>query len=118
MSTWSSSIGDAGETNEDRYTESKGRFGTVTTRFSLAELAEMLHVTVDAVRAAVDELSGNGELTAESFAYAERNWRIAPSDTKRIQEWIASKVASGELIIEKPQRHVLRKRVVPGAEEI
>jgi hypothetical protein len=86
----------------------------VTTRFSLAELADMLHVTVDAVRIAVDELSANEELTAESFVYGERNWRIAPSDTKKIQEWIARKVSNGELTLQKPQRRILRKQVVPS----
>lgn len=88
----------------------------MTTRFSLAELADMLHVTVDAVRTAVDELSANEELTAESFVYGERNWRIAPSDTKKIQEWITQKVSSGELSIQKPQRRILRKQVVASTE--
>jgi hypothetical protein len=88
----------------------------VTTRFSLSELAEMLHTTVEAVRAAVDDLSARGELTAESFEYGERNWRIAPSDTKLIQAWIEEKVASGELVIRPPQRRVKRKMVVKPAE--
>lgn len=84
----------------------------MTTRFSLAELAQMLHVTVEAVRAAVDDLAAKAELTAESFEYGERSWRIAPSDTKKIQAWIVEKVASGELTIQKPERRVLRKQVV------
>ncbi len=89
----------------------------MTTRFSLAELAEMLHTTVEAVRAAVDDLSARGELTAESFEYGERNWRIAPSDTKIIQAWIQEKVASGELVIRAPQRKIKRKQVLQPAEK-
>jgi hypothetical protein len=89
----------------------------LTTRFSLAELAEMLHTTVEAVRAAVDDLSARGELTAESFEYGDRNWRIAPSDTKIIQQWIVEKVASGELVIRPPQRRVKRKKVLQSAEK-
>lgn len=89
----------------------------MTTRFSLAELAEMLHTTVEAVRAAVDDLSARGELTAESFEYGERNWRIAPSDTKIIQAWIQEKVASGELVIRPPQRKIKRKQVLQPAEK-
>lgn len=57
----------------------------MTTRFSIAEVADMLHAPLEAVRAAVDELSELGELTAESFAFGDRNWRVAPSDVKRIQ---------------------------------
>jgi hypothetical protein len=85
----------------------------MTTRFSLAELADMLHTTVEAVRAAVDDLSKRGELTAESFEYGHRNWRIAPSDTKKIQAWIVQKVESGELEIRPPVRKIRRKVVLP-----
>lgn len=60
----------------------------MTTRFSLSELGEMLHVPVQTIRLAVDELATRGHLTAESFIYGERNWRIAPSDVKRIQDFI------------------------------
>ncbi|CAM3713631.1 hypothetical protein [Alicyclobacillus pomorum] len=86
----------------------------MTTRFSLAELANMLHTTVEAVRAAVDDLSKRGELTAESFEYGYRNWRIAPSDTKKIQAWIVQKVESGELEIRPPVRKIRRKEVLPS----
>jgi len=58
----------------------------VTTRFSISELAEMLHVPVSYIRQAVDALAN--DLTGESFVFQDRNWRIGPSDVKRIQEWI------------------------------
>ncbi|GGI98720.1 hypothetical protein GCM10010885_05240 [Alicyclobacillus cellulosilyticus] len=88
----------------------------MTTRFSLAELAEMLRVPVDVVRAAVDDLAARGELTAESFTFAGRNWRIAPSDVKRIQDHIAEGVRRGVIQITPPKRRVLRK-VVVGRED-
>lgn len=84
----------------------------MTTRFSLAELAEMLQVPVDAVRMAVDDLAKHNELTAESFVYGERNWRIAPSDVKRVQDWILAKQKSGELEFERKARRVVRRQVV------
>ena len=88
----------------------------MTTRFSLSELAEMLHTTVEVVRSAVDELAAKGELTAESFEYGERNWRIAPSDTKRIQEWMEARQAVGHEP-GNPRRRVVRKHVVAPADE-
>jgi hypothetical protein len=88
----------------------------MTTRFSLSELAEMLHLPVEAIRAAVDDLADRGELTAESFVFAERNWRIAPSDVKRIQDWLAEKAASGELVVNQPVRRVKRRRVIASPE--
>ncbi|GMA49565.1 hypothetical protein GCM10025857_09220 [Alicyclobacillus contaminans] len=81
----------------------------MTTRFGLDELAEMLHTPVAAVRAAVDDLAARGELTAESFVYGDKNWRIAPSDTKRIQSWIEEQVRRGQLSLDKPTRRVVRK---------
>jgi hypothetical protein len=84
----------------------------MTTRFSLAELAEMLQVPVDAVRMAVDDLAEHNGLTAESFVYGERNWRIAPSDVKRVQDWIQAKQKSGELELERKSRRVVRRQVV------
>lgn len=81
----------------------------VTTRFSLSELAEMLHVHVDAVRSAVDALAAEGGLTAESFPFGDRNWRIAPSDTKRIQTWIEKQIAAGGFVGNSTHRKVTRK---------
>jgi len=83
----------------------------VTTRFSLAELAEMLHVPVVAVRNAVDELAAGGELTAESFVFGGRNWRIAPSDTKRIQSWLEMRSVTADLPTNPARRKVTRKVV-------
>ncbi len=85
----------------------------MTTRFSLSELAEMLNFPVDAVRMAVEALSETGELTAESFRYGERNWRVAPSDVKRVQTWIELRVQSGALQLEKPRRRVKSKKIMP-----
>jgi hypothetical protein len=72
----------------------------------------MLQVPVDAVRTAVDDLAEHNGLTAESFVYGERNWRIAPSDVKRVQDWIQAKQKSGELELERKSRRVVRKQVV------
>lgn len=90
----------------------------MTTRFSLSELATILHVPVEYVRAAVDALSQEGELTAESFLYGERNWRIAPSDTKRIQAWITAEAEAGRLMTETPARRVRRKVVSPKTTDL
>lgn len=87
----------------------------MTTRFSLSELAEMLGVPVHAVRAAVDVLAASGSLTAESFPYGDKNWRVAPSDTKRIKAWIDAEVASGNLSLDPPKRRVTRKVVQPSS---
>lgn len=84
----------------------------VTTRFSLAELSEMLHVPVDAVRFAVNELKKESQLTAESFLFAERNWRIAPSDVKRIQAYISQAVEEGRLQIQVPARKIKKKQIL------
>ncbi|MDQ0190606.1 hypothetical protein JI721_02900 [Alicyclobacillus cycloheptanicus] len=88
----------------------------MTTRFSLAELAEMLHVPVDHVRLAVDTLSAEGELTAESFQFGGRNWRIAPSDTKRIQAWIQVQTEQGNLSQTAPKRRVRARKVIRRVE--
>lgn len=87
----------------------------MTTRFSLSELAEMLHVPVEHVRMAVDALSAHGELTAESFQYGDRNWRIAPSDTKRLQAWIVEETTAGRLAQTGPTRRIRKKQVISDA---
>lgn len=74
----------------------------MTTRFSVAELAEMLKVPVEVVRYAANELSS--EFTGESFLYNERSWRIAPSDVKRIQEWISTREDIDSLVTTKTRR--------------
>ena len=84
----------------------------MTTRFSLAELSEMLHVPVDVVRRAVDELSEQGLLTAESFVFGDRNWRVAPSDTKRIQQWIADLQTQNSDVFASPERRRMKRKVV------
>lgn len=84
----------------------------MTTRFSLAELSEMLHVPVDVVRRAVDELSEQGLLTAESFVFGDRNWRVAPSDTKRIQQWIVDLQAQNSGAFASSQRRRIQRKVV------
>ncbi|MBX6353793.1 MAG: hypothetical protein IRZ10_10710 [Thermoflavifilum sp.] len=71
--------------------ETKG--SEVTTRFSLAELADMLGAPLPSVRRAVERLAERGELTAESFQFAGHTWRIAPSDVKRVQDELASVLA-------------------------
>lgn len=85
----------------------------MTTRFSLSELAEMMNLPVDAIRAAVESLAEAAELTAESFRYADKNWRVAPSDVKRVQEWIEQKSQSGEIVLEKPKRRIKSKKIMP-----
>lgn len=89
----------------------------MTTRFSLAELAQMLRVPVHQVRAAVDTLAAAGELTAESFPYGDRNWRIAPSDTKRIQAWIEARLSSAEVQSSAPTRRIVKRKVVAQPRE-
>ncbi len=84
----------------------------MTTRFSLAELSEMLHVPVDVIRRAVDELSEQGLLTAESFVFGDRNWRVAPSDTKRIQQWIADFQAQNSDVLASSERRRMKRKVV------
>ncbi len=86
----------------------------MTTRFSIAEVADMLHVPVEAVRAAVDELSALGELTAESFVFGDRNWRVAPSDMKRIQAKVQEEGQSEPVKEANQRRRIVRKkRIAP-----
>ncbi|MCL6637174.1 MAG: hypothetical protein K6T26_04410 [Alicyclobacillus sp.] len=85
----------------------------MTTRFSLAELADMLHEPVERVRQAVDTLAAAGQLTAESFMFGGRNWRIAPTDVKRIQDWLGVHQPDTHGVHER--RRVVRKRVLPPA---
>lgn len=89
----------------------------MTTRFSIAELADMLHAPVEAVRTAVDELSRRGELTAESFAFGDRNWRVAPSDVKRIQAQIEDKAHSLDAAGPKERRHIVRKKQIDSSSQ-
>lgn len=84
----------------------------MTTRFSLDELARMLNVPVALVRQAVDKLSAEELLTAESFVYGDRNWRVAPSDVKRVSQWIEENEKTGEVQGAAPKRRVTRKRVM------
>ncbi|MCL6548923.1 MAG: hypothetical protein K6T30_08440 [Alicyclobacillus sp.] len=87
----------------------------MTTRFSLAELADMLHVPVSAVRRAVEALAAEGALTAETFSYLDRNWRVAPSDVKRVQDWLEAARARGELDVAEVRHKVKRRQVVREA---
>lgn len=82
----------------------------MTTRFSLAELADMLHVRVELVRQAVEHLES--QLTGESFIYNDRTWRIAPSDVKRIKGWIDVHASTLEDVSTKRARRVRVKRMV------
>lgn len=86
----------------------------MTTRFSLGELADMLHVRVDVVRQAVEALES--ELTGESFVYNERTWRIAPSDVKRVQMWIEEHRDSLQGASQKRDRRVRMKRIEEGSD--
>jgi hypothetical protein len=86
----------------------------LTTRFSLAELAEMLHVPVENVRQAVDALKA--ELTGESFMYNERTWAIAPSDVLRIQTWLETHRESASQN-EKPRARRVRIKRIEQPEE-
>lgn len=83
----------------------------MTTRFSLAELADMLHVDVVTVRRAVDDLASQGLLTAESFVFNERNWRVAPSDVKRVTEWLHQRNVDSEPTHGKTERRIKKKRI-------
>lgn len=78
----------------------------------MAELAEMLNSPVEHVRQAISELHKQDALTKETFLYLERNWRIAPSDVKKIQEWLMQAGVSGELASLTTSRRVKRKRVI------
>ncbi|MFD1673411.1 hypothetical protein [Alicyclobacillus fodiniaquatilis] len=84
----------------------------MTTRFSLAELADMLHVSVEAVRNAVE--AQRDELSGESFIYNERTWRIAPSDVLPIKTWLE---AHPEAISQSAGAKARRVRVKRIAEE-
>lgn len=88
----------------------------MTTRFSVAELAEMLNSSVEHVRQAVSELHEQDVLTKETFLYLERNWRIAPSDVKKVQEWLEQAEKSGRLASVSTNRRIKRKRVLPNQE--
>lgn len=70
----------------------------------------MLHVPVQYVRWAVDELSA--DFTGESFPFDERNWRIGPSDVKRIQAWIIERDAELSRRLPSDSRRVRVKRIV------
>lgn len=89
----------------------------MTTRFSIAELSDMLQTPVAYIRIAIEELSRSDALTAESFIYAERNWRVAPSDVKRIQAWLAEAQTAGNLPSLQERRIVKRKRVISNPTE-
>ena len=71
----------------------------------------MLSTSVEYVRRAVEELSVHGVLTKETFIYAERNWRIAPSDVKKVQEWIDEAIRAGTLHQGERRRRLVRKEV-------
>ncbi|MCY0902782.1 MAG: hypothetical protein OWU32_11450 [Firmicutes bacterium] len=86
----------------------------MTKRYSVADVAQMLQVDSDLVRGALDHLSATGALTAESFLFADRAWRVAPSDVTKIQLHLQArpKAMNGELTPEK-RRRVIRKEAAP-----
>ncbi|HEU4964558.1 MAG TPA: hypothetical protein VFV52_12000 [Bacilli bacterium] len=85
----------------------------MTVRFSIADVAEMIKQPIDRVRLAIEKLDGRGDLTAESFLFADKSWRIAPLDIKKIQAVIAELPSEAS---DKPKRRVVRK-VVKTTEE-
>lgn len=88
----------------------------MTTRFSVAELANMLNTPIENVRQAISELAEQEQLTKETFLYLDRSWRIAPSDIKKIQNWLQEARDSGRLSDAKQTHRVTRKRVLTGDE--
>jgi len=72
----------------------------------------MLSTSVENIRAAITELSTEGLLTKETFEYGERNWRIAPSDVKKIQEWVTLAQVEGLLVSQKKTNRIKSKHVI------
>ncbi|WP_096180692.1 ATP-binding protein [Effusibacillus lacus] len=90
----------------------------MTVRFNMDDVAEMLKVPIDQVRMALEELREQGKLTAETFPFAEKAWRIAPIDIKRIQKLLGEKGVdtSGAPVEadkpdETPKRRIVKKVV-------
>ncbi|RIV28784.1 hypothetical protein D2Q93_01970 [Alicyclobacillaceae bacterium I2511] len=92
----------------------------MTTRFSLTELAEMFGQPVTAVREAVEQLSRRGELSAESFLFGQRSWRIAPSDTRKIKNHLNVAQRNPNLNLgvgsmePRPTRRKQIRKIMPG----
>jgi len=86
----------------------------MTKRYSVADVSRMLQVDSDLVRGALDHLSTTGALTAESFLFADRAWRVAPSDVTKIQLYLQARPnrVSDEATPEK-RRRVIRKAAPP-----
>ncbi|BCJ86748.1 hypothetical protein [Effusibacillus dendaii] len=83
----------------------------MTIRFNLDDVAAMLKIPVERVRLALEELDRQGNLTAETFPFAERAWRIAPIDIKRIQSLLLEKGMISEqadAAAAKPPRRIVR----------
>lgn len=78
----------------------------MTVRFSIADVAQMIKEPVDRVRFAIEELDKRGDLTAETFLFAEKSWRVAPLDIKKIQAVIAEQPAPEG---DKPKRRAVKK---------
>ncbi|WP_156807298.1 hypothetical protein [Effusibacillus pohliae] len=91
----------------------------MTVRFNMDDVAEMLQVPLERVRMALEELNEQGKLTAETFPYAEKAWRIAPIDIKRIQNLLREKgldTPEAQIPTEKPKRRIVKivKKSAPG----
>ncbi|MFC4766695.1 hypothetical protein [Effusibacillus consociatus] len=84
----------------------------MTVRFNMDDVAEMLKVPIERVRMALEELREQGDLTAETFLYAEKAWRIAPIDVKRIQNLLREKgLDTVDPQAEAPKRRIVKKVV-------
>lgn len=74
----------------------------------------MLQADGGSVRSAIATLDQAGELSAETFAFAGRAWRIAPSDVIKIQLHIDSSL--GEAPRPRQRRKIVRT-TEPGVAE-
>ncbi|MCY0875852.1 MAG: hypothetical protein OWT28_06245 [Firmicutes bacterium] len=95
----------------------------MTKRYSIEDVAQMLQADVNKVRLTVSSLHRAQELSAETFPFAERAWRIAPSDVIKIQlrmeqgDTLGTTGETGESPNGSPAARVVRRTVRKEADQ-
>ncbi|PWI58340.1 hypothetical protein [Sulfoacidibacillus thermotolerans] len=84
----------------------------MTKRYSVEQVAEMLGRDLLTVRTAVETLHKQRALSAETFLFAKRAWRVTPSDVSKIQIYLDEQVTGSMRHHERKVRRVVKRQVI------
>lgn len=92
----------------------------MTKRYSVEQVAGMLVSDMSSIRNALEVLRDRHELSAETFLFADRSWRITPSDVQKVQSYLeqVQDQKSGEKsVTERRIRRVVKHHVTQPADQ-